>query len=62
MAGGVQRQFAAKSIYERIMPQLDEYYPKPELAKKYLNILADDKIKLLDKVPKVIEFINRLSK
>ena len=55
-------EFAAKSIYERIMPQLDEYYPKPELAKKYLNILADDKIKLLDKVPKVIEFINRLSK
>ncbi|TMP85497.1 hypothetical protein CWC05_18320 [Pseudoalteromonas ruthenica] len=53
---------AAKSIYERIMPQLDEYYPKPELAKKYLNILADEKINLLDKVSKLIEFINKLSK
>ncbi len=55
-------EYASRTIYELIISQPEKYYANPDMAVKYLKILADSKTKLADKIAKLIEFINALNK
>lgn len=53
---------ASHEIYEKIMSSIDDYYQNPNVARKYLEILADEKVSLDKKVEALINFISDLTK
>ncbi|MDF1629474.1 MAG: SIR2 family protein [Alcanivoracaceae bacterium] len=53
---------AAQVIYEKIFPDINEYYQDADKAKRYLEKLCDSKISLDEKIQLIIDFIVDVTK
>jgi len=54
-------QHAARSIYETIIPSIENYYPNPKVAAEYLEKLSGDRFSLNEKISITLDFIRHLT-
>ncbi|WP_299593859.1 SIR2 family protein [uncultured Microbulbifer sp.] len=54
--------YAAKEIFERIIPSVDKYFPGHSRARSYLEKLSDENTSLDSKIQDLVEFIGELTK
>lgn len=54
-------QYAAKSIYDNIMPAIENYFQDPKMAAKYLEKLSGDDFTLQEKITILLDFIRELT-